>query len=318
MSDSRTPTHTSGARRFRRARGGLLFAAVAVTAAATAAASLWVSLGAIERDPTLVPAADRTSKTTDGPINMLLISTDEPKGAGAVGVVMVLHIDADRRDAQVISVPRELLVERVGAEPRVLADVFAADGAAAAAEAVEQCLGIRVQHVALAWLSGMGRLIDLLGGVPVDNPSDAASGGFVFPRGEITLSGDEALAYLRDGVAAGEFDPAHRSQLVLTGIVTRLATSGAMVNPGTARAVLDQLATDVVVDPGLDNLRLIDLFVELRTGLAGHPPSAIRLPTAERGALPSGLRYVVADAKRAAALGQAVNADTLHNWEQRP
>ena len=100
--------------------------------------------------------------------------------------------------------------------------------------------GATTVALALATAAGPSRLIDLLGGVPVDNPSDAASGGFVFPRGEITLSGDEALAYTREGVAAGEFDPAHRRQLVLTGIVTRLLTGDAMLNPGTARAVLDQ------------------------------------------------------------------------------
>lgn len=307
--------HPSGARLFR--RGGLLFAAVAVTAVATAAASLWVSLAAIERDPNLLPPGDQSIASADTSINVLLISADAAKGADVADIVTLLHVDADRRDDQLIDIPRELAITGSAAEPRVLADVYTDDGAAATVEAVEQTVGIRVQHVALASLSGTSRLIDLLGGVPVDNPSDAASGGFVFPRGEITLSGDEALAYTREGVAAGEFDPAHRRQLVLTGIVTRLVISGAMVNPGTARAVLDQLATDVVVDPGLDNLRLIDLFVELRTGLAGNPPSAIRLPTSELGTLPSGLRYVVADAKRAAALGQAVNADTLHNW-QRP
>ena len=229
----------------------------------------------------------------------------------------LLHIDADRRDVQLIDIPRELAITGSAAEPRVLADVYTDDGAAATVEAVEQTVGIRVQHVALASLSGTSRLIDLLGGVPVDNPVNASCVGFVFPRGEITLSGDEALAYVREGVVPGELDASQRQRLVLTGIVTRLLTGDAMLNPGTARAVLDQLTTVVVVDSGLDNLRLIDLFVELRTGLAGNPPSAIRLPTSERGTLPSGLRYVVADAKRAAALGQAVNADTLHNW-QRP
>ncbi len=307
--------HPSGARLFR--RGGLLFAAVAVTAVATAAASLWVSLAAIERDPNLLPPGDQSIASADTSINVLLISADAAKGADVADIVTLLHIDADRRDVQLIDIPRELAITGSAAEPRVLADVYTDDGAAATVEAVEQTVGIRVQHVALASLSGTSRLIDLLGGVPVDNPSDAASGGFVFPRGEITLSGDEALAYTREGVAAGEFDPAHRRQLVLTGIVTRLLTGDAMLNPGTARAVLDQLATVVVVDSGLDNLRLIDLVVDLHRKLAVRTPTTIRLPTAGWGTSPSGRRYVVADVPRVAALAQAINTDTVHAWQQR-
>lgn len=171
--------HPSGARLFR--RGGLLFAAVAVTAVATAAASLWVSLAAIERDPNLLPPGDQSIASADTSINVLLISADAAKGADVADIVTLLHIDADRRDVQLIDIPRELAITGSAAEPRVLADVYTDDGAAATVEAVEQTVGIRVQHVALASLSGTSRLIDLLGGVPVDNPSDAASGGFVFP-----------------------------------------------------------------------------------------------------------------------------------------
>ena len=104
---------------------------------------------------------------------------------------------------------------------------------------------------------------------------------------------------------------------MLTGIVTRLLTGDAMLNPGTARAVLDQLATVVVVDSGLDNLRLIDLVVDLHRKLAVRTPTTIRLPTAGWGTSPSGRRYVVADVPRVAALAQAINTDTMHAWQQR-
>lgn len=279
----------------------MLFAAVAVTAVATAAASLWVSLAAIERDPNLLPPGDQSIASADTSINVLLISADAAKGADVADIVTLLHIDADRRDVQLIDIPRELAITGSAAEPRVLADVYTDDGAAATVEAVEQTVGIRVQHVALASLSGTSRLIDLLGGVPVDNPVNASCVGSVFPRGEITLPGD-ALACVREGVVPGELDASQRQRLVLTGIVTRLLTGDAMLSPGTARAVLDQLATVVVVDSGLDNLRLIDLVVDLHRKLAVRTPTTIRLPTAGWGTSPSGRRYVVADVPRVAAL----------------
>ena len=65
----------------------MLFAAVAVTAVATAAASLWVSLAAIERDPNLLPPGDQSIASADTSINVLLISADAAKGAGLSATV---------------------------------------------------------------------------------------------------------------------------------------------------------------------------------------------------------------------------------------
>ena len=85
---SNSRVHPSGARLFR--RGGLLFAAVAVTAVATAAASLWVSLAAIERDPNLLPPGDQSIASADTSINVLLISADAAKGADVADIATLL------------------------------------------------------------------------------------------------------------------------------------------------------------------------------------------------------------------------------------
>ena len=316
MTYQRTRAHTAGVRRFRRVGVGLLAALVAVAIVTVAAVgSLWLSLSGIKRDPTLLPVGgSNTVGAVPGSLNLLLIGTDSHAVRGNADVMMVVHVDASRQGVHLISLPRDLLVGTAPGSVR-LSRVYAEGGSAATVQAVQNLMGIHIDHVALTWLNGMSRLIDLLGGVPVDNPVASNSGGFPFPRGQITLSGEESLAYVRQGpTIPGELDRAESQRLVLQGIAFRLLTSPTLSNPGTVKAVLDQLATDVVVDSGLDARRMVELFVSLRTRSSGQELRAIKLPTAGRGTTPTGDGFVRPDGERIASLSQAVNSDTLQEW----
>lgn len=316
---SRTRPRRPGVRRFRRAGAVILAGLLAIVlVAGTAIGSLWLSVSGIQRDPTLLPARDAIEAPgTPGSLNLLLIGTDARDRRGDANVLLVVHVDASRQQVHVLSLPRDLLVDGADGTPARLSRTYAAGGAAAAVDAVERLLGIRIDHVALTWLDGMSRLIDLLGRVPVDNPVESRGGGFAFPRGRITLSGEEALAFVRQGPAApGELDPAESERLVLQGIVERLLTSGSLLDPGTVKAVLDQLAGDLVVDSELDSRVMIGLFIDLRLRSTHPRLETIKLPTAGRGETPTGDRYVLPDPARVAALGKALNTDALHTWNR--
>lgn len=315
MSYPNTRVRQAGVRRFRRVGAGLLAALVAIAVVAVAAVgSLWLSLAGIKRDPTLLPQNGAAVESVPGALNLLLIGTDSHLVRGNADVMMLVHLDASRKSVHLISVPRDLLIERPDGAVR-LSRVYADGGSVATVEAVQQLLGIHIDHVALTWLNGMSRLIDLLGGVPVDNPVAASSNGFAFPRGQITLSGEESLAFVRQGpTGPGELDRAESQRLVLQGIATRLLTSSSLSNPGTVKAVLDQLAADVVVDSDLDARRMVELFVGLRLQAGVQDLRAIKLPTAGRGTTPTGDGFVRPDPERMITLGRAINSDTLQDW----
>lgn len=315
MSYPNTRVRQAGVRRFRRVGAGLLAALVAIAVVAVAAVgSLWLSLAGIKRDPTLLPQNGAAVESVPGALNLLLIGTDSHLVRGNADVMMLVHLDASRKSVHLISVPRDLLIERPDGAVR-LSRVYADGGSVATVEAVQQLLGIHIDHVALTWLNGMSRLIDLLGGVPVDNPVAASSNGFAFPRGQITLSGEESLAFVRQGpTGPGELDRAESQRLVLQGIATRLLTSSSLSNPGTVKAVLDQLAADVVVDSDLDARRMVELFVGLRLQAGVQDLRAIKLPTAGRGTTPTGDGFVRPDPERMVTLGRAINSDTLQDW----
>lgn len=305
-------------RRLRRVGAGLLAAAVAIAVVAVAAiGSLWLSLAGIQRDAGLMPsrAAALPSSGMPGSLNLLLVGSASRQTRGDADVLMLVHLDAARRDVHLVSLPRDLMVDRADAEPARLSRVYAEGGSVAAVEAVERLLRLRVDHVALTYLAGMSRLIDLVDGIPVDNPVAFRNGAFSFPRGPITLRGDEALAFVQQGPPVpGELDRAESQRLVLQGLVTRLLSSPALNNPGRIKAVLDQLASDVVVDSSLDARRMVELFVGVRTQQNAQELETIKLPTSQRGTTPSGEGFVLPDEVRVRSLGQALNTDTVSAW----
>jgi len=108
-----------------------------------------------------------------------------------------------------LSIPRDSYAEIPGQSPQKINAAYAFGGAKAQIEAVEDFLGIQVDHVAIVDFTGFEDLIDAVGGVKVNlkhklcaDISGGAGGGqggvsLRLPKGESTLNGEKALAYAR-------------------------------------------------------------------------------------------------------------------------
>jgi LCP family protein required for cell wall assembly len=108
-----------------------------------------------------------------------------------------------------LSIPRDAYAEIPGQSPQKINGAYAFGGAKLQIEAVEQFLGIDVDHVAIVDFTGFEDLIDAVGGVEVDVPNKICTdiaggagggqGGFTLRlgKGEHTLDGEEALIYAR-------------------------------------------------------------------------------------------------------------------------
>ena len=147
-----------------------------------------------------------------------------------------------------LSIPRDSYAEIPGQSPEKINAAYAFGGAKAQIEAVEDFLGIEVDHVAIVDFTGFEDLIDAVGGVVVDVPhklcadiaggAGGGQGGFTLRlgKGENTLDGEKALAYSRvrepsecPGVGKSaysfgynDFDRAQAQQRVINGIKDRL------------------------------------------------------------------------------------------------
>jgi len=147
-----------------------------------------------------------------------------------------------------LSIPRDSYAEIPGQPPTKINAAFAFGGAKAQIEAVEDFLGIEIDHVAIVDFTGFEDLIDAVGGVKVNlkhklcsDISGGAGGGqggvtIRLPKGESTLSGEKALAYARTRepsecpgpgksyytLGYNDFNRAQAQQQVINGIKDRL------------------------------------------------------------------------------------------------
>jgi LCP family protein required for cell wall assembly len=176
---------------------------------------------------------------------------DTPRGectAGLFRADTLMLIRAGGGAFRKLSIPRDVYAEIPGQSPQKINAAYSYGGAGAEINAVEDFLGIDVDHVAIVNFPGFEDLIDAVGGVVVDVPrkicadiSGGAGGGqggntLRLGRGENTLNGERALTYARmrkpspcpgPGASAytlgyDDFDRARAQQAVISGIKGRL------------------------------------------------------------------------------------------------
>jgi LCP family protein required for cell wall assembly len=176
---------------------------------------------------------------------------DAPHGECSVGEFRadtLMLIRAGGGAFRKLSIPRDVYAEIPGQSPQEINGAYAFGGAGDQIRAVEDFLGIQVDHVAIVDFTGFEDLIDAVGGVEVDVPkklcvdisggAGGGQGGYTLRvgKGENTLNGEKALTYARarkpspcpgPGPSAytlgySDFDRARAQQEVISGIKGRL------------------------------------------------------------------------------------------------
>jgi len=195
------------------------------------------------------------------------------------------------RRAYAVAIPRDLRVELPGYQGKINA-VYGFLGAEGLERAVEQVIGLKVEHHVILTLDLVRRVVDALGGVevylpaPMDYDDNAANLHIHLPAGRQTLNGEEAVGYMRfrgwEGSDLGRLD---RIKGVLIELVKK-ATGPAYWPrlPGILRQVWADLETDLSLDQAL-------VFLPYLRGLE---LSTATLPVREAGPY-----LVVDDAMRA-------------------
>ena len=87
---------------------------------------------------------------------------------------------------------------------------------------MERLTGTRIDHVAMIDFQGFVALTQDLEGVTVQNKTAFSSHGHTYPAGNITLSGEAALWYVREkDLPGGEEDRAENQRNVLKAILAK-------------------------------------------------------------------------------------------------
>jgi len=232
----------------------------------------------------------------EGGLNFLLVGSDKRPASGAFGdpdiesgvlndVTMLLHISQDHSHAEVVSFPRDLLVdvpacpdpedpEGFGYAARYgvkINTILNDGGMGCIASTLERMLGITIPVGGVVEFDGVAALSEAVGGVEVCvvDPIDDAYTGLVLDAGSHVISGYEALAFLRTRHAVGDGSDLARissQQTFLASLARTLQSSGTLGDPvklyGIARAVV----TNMTLSSGLQDLgRLVSIARALQS-----------------------------------------------------
>jgi LCP family protein required for cell wall assembly len=173
--------------------------------ATAVAAWLVLSLGKIDRyDEVSVDSAG-----SNEPRNYLLVGSDSrAKSKGEYGnvtgqrsdTIIVVRLDPSTDRAEMLSIPRDLLVKIAGTGHTARINTAYSKGREVLVDTLRQNFGIEVNHYVEVDFQGFKKMVDAIGGVSIyvqDAVRDKQSGLYVPDRGCVTLKGEQALAFAR-------------------------------------------------------------------------------------------------------------------------
>ena len=241
-------------------------------------------------------AAPEVIDNTEGVFNILLLGYGGGRhsGGGLTDSIIILHIDTNTKKYALISIPRDLWTQagrKINAEASV-------NGFQSVGPALQAITGLPVDNFISVDFTNYSRVIDNLGGIDVDVPNaftdsfypitglenetcgfteneinefKAKYSGFELERqftcryekisysqGPATLSGSEALKFVRSRHGDSDFGRSKRQFAVLAGISKKLISLRSL---GKLDSTIDSLSGMVKTDLSMGKIKsLIEIF----------------------------------------------------------
>lgn len=280
-------------------------------------------LGA-ERPPEPTPDPDDPNAGT--PVNILVMGSDTREGNDSVAsdevagqrsdTTIVMHVSADRSRVELVSIPRDSLVDipecersdgsSSGPQPNTMFNAAfqtggqngsVTDAAACTQRTVEQITGVRIHHFVVVDMSGFIDMVDAIGGVPMCIPQDMRSrkAKLDITAGEHVLDGRTALAFARARTGEGLGDGSDtgrigRQQELLAATARTVLQKNVLTDVPELIRFLNATTRSLTVSSGLAN---IPDMAGLAYSLRSVPSGNITFMTIPFGAAPGSAARVV-------------------------
>jgi len=202
-----------------------------------------------------------------------------------------LTIDPDHGQMRLLSIPRDLWVQKQGSNGFNRINSLMTDNDPAPLVAtIEALFDVSIDHLVEVDFGGFKALTDLAGGVSVISDVSLRDNhtGLAIPGGEcVTLRGDQALALVRsrhtqyfDGSKWKEDPRADFGRIARQQIFLRSLTGGLLDeldDPGSIDDFVDVATKSLVVDDGLDTKEMISTAWTIRgIGLGGLQTATVQ------------------------------------------
>jgi len=246
--------------------------------------------------------------------NIMIIGSDTRVGQGGSyghgfttaqsDTLMILHVAADRKWADVMSIPRDSWVNipacKMGdgqmSSPTTfkINEAFALGnldgnhvdlGIACTEKTLEQDTGIHIDHFVSINFDGFQQMVDAVGGVEECNttPINDPLSGLHLTAGHHLLSGSQALGYVRARYTLGDgsdLERIGRQQAFLSSLITKVKSK--MLDPVAIYQFLDAATKSVTIDSQMGGIHgLYDLAMSVRN-MPASQVTFFTLPTYPR------------------------------------
>ncbi len=200
--------------------------------------------------------------------------------------MILVHVPADGSEASFVSFPRDSLVEIPGYGDAKLNAAYAygyegaaegtteaqkkAAGAQLLIQTISALSGVKIDHYAEVDLLGFFKLSNVVGGVEVNlcAPAQETDSGIDLPAGKQTISGADALAFVRQrkGLPRGDYDRIVRQQTFIGGMIRKMLDEDVLLDLGKQRELVSAAADALTVD---QSLNLMNLASQMQSVSAG-------------------------------------------------
>ncbi|MEU1270639.1 LCP family protein [Streptomyces sp. NPDC005799] len=241
-----------------------------------------------------------------GSLNILVLGSDSRSGkenkalgggssSGARSdTAMVVHIDAGRKDATIVSIPRDTLVTRpscplksggstAAAYNAMFNSAYSVGGPVCAVKTVESITGVRMDHYIEIDFSGFAKLVNALGGVTVttDQNIDDDDSHLHLAAGTHHLDGKQALALARTRHGIGDGSDLGRiglQQKLVKALLEQISSTNLLTDPARLYSVADALTDSLTTDTGLDSISELVGFGRSLEGLTAQHLKTVMMP----------------------------------------
>ncbi len=273
-------------------------------------------------------------------VNLLILGTDSRAGNNNVDgsqgsedvasarsdTALVMHISADRKRVDAVSIPRDTLVDipecktldgekTESSEDTPFNSAFAkgagdsddkkavASGATCTWKTVEKLTGLTVDHFVQIGMGAVPDMVDAVGGVELcyDNDADDQYSGLKWTAGCHTVDGTTALQFsrMRYQDPEGDIGRTKRQRQVISKVISSAASPSTLVNPAKTLRVERAGSRSFTVDEDSSVLTVASLVWALRSAssnqMMGVPPIESLNFTTNAGASAVLLRDTTAD-----------------------
>ena len=208
-------------------------------------------------------------------------------------VVMILHLDPSKHRLSILSVPRDLFVPNARTEGANKIDAALYEGPSQLVSAINENLGIPIQHYVVLNFDTFANVVDALGGVKMYFPEpvfDAYSGLQVFTPGCVKLDGLHALQVVRarhlqyKSTGTTTSDPDYwpfenqsdlarirRDHEFLRVLATAVSTNG-LSDPLTDERLISSVAPQLQVDKRFSSSDMVNMVLDFHGVDANRAP----------------------------------------------